>query len=643
MSSTGDLKQSMCLRLAQMGDSHYQLGQMDKATDYYRQALAIAQEFGEPIMRRRILMSLALSTRRQGDFHQAEAYYKQALEVALPASPSQDPLSKADETSLLIDLGKGHYREGNLDRAGSYEEEALLHARELRALDDKTGKRLENLAGAFLGIIVGGTGEIEQCAKHCQSALAYGEIASDDQIVGIALTGLGLVENLRGKSRQGVDTLRRALPIVQVAQDRLVETETRAYLCLCLVEADQPGAALDLAGEGPEQEGSMISRRAECVALTALGLAQGLTGQPKAAHQTCQQSLSLSQQLFDRGDQIGSRMVARSVYGLGMANVALGHADEALASYRAALALAEERQDAFLHVRALLGIGTVTLQSDPEEARQTFELARSVAQELADPTSEVMVLIGLGQAQVALRHTENAMAFFQKALATAQESEAQETQVRAHMESGEAYRVTGQFDEAAQHYRQALQLTRAIHLRRSEWQALGGLGLALVDSGDASKAAQAIQQLSQALEQAQNAGNWQLQQRYWGGLGAAYTVVGEAHKGIDQYSQALAYAREIGDRRAEGVWLGNLASLYAYLGQTRRALEPFQQALYISQEFEDRATQARLLVQLGLAYSDLDEIPDAIAAFKSARALFSALGDVKSLEQMDGYLAYLET
>src|SRR6187549_1672009 len=106
MPATNDVKQSMGAWLVQMGDHHFELGQIDKAIDYYNQAMAVAQE---SVMQRHVLVGLAMSTLRVGDFDHASQYYEQALQVSPRPALTEDALGFSGETLLLIDLAKGYY------------------------------------------------------------------------------------------------------------------------------------------------------------------------------------------------------------------------------------------------------------------------------------------------------------------------------------------------------------------------------------------------------------------------------------------------------------------------------------------------------------------------------------------------------
>ena len=67
-----------------------------------------------------------------------------------------------------------------------------------------------------------------------------------------------------------------------------------------------------------------------------------------------------------------------------------------------------------------------------------------------------------------------------------------------------------------------------------------------------------------------------------GNLGIAWAELGEARKAIGFYEQQLAIAREIGDRRGEGNALGNLGIAWADLGEAKKAIGFYEQQLAIA-------------------------------------------------------------
>ena len=112
-----------------------------------------------------------------------------------------------------------------------------------------------------------------------------------------------------------------------------------------------------------------------------------------------------------------------------------------------------------------------------------------------------------------------------------------------------------------------------------------------------------------------------------GNLGLAYADLGEARKAIEFYEQALVIYREIGDHRGEGKALNNLGLAYADLGETRKAIEFYEQQLVIAREIGDRRGEGNSLWNTALALNKLGERESAIANAEAALTIREAIED----------------
>ena len=171
-----------------------------------------------------------------------------------------------------------------------------------------------------------------------------------------------------------------------------------------------------------------------------------------------------------------------------------------------------------------------------------------------------------------------------------------------------------------------IQLAAAHRLkrRRSEGYAIGNLGLAYADLGEARKA---IEFYEQALAIDREFGDRRGEGIAFNNLGLAYADLGEARKAIEFYEQALVIYREIGDHRGEGKALNNLGLAYADLGETRKAIEFYEQQLVIAREIGDRRGEGNSLWNTALALNKLGERESAIANAEAALTIREAIED----------------
>ncbi|MDD2836517.1 MAG: tetratricopeptide repeat protein [Methanothrix sp.] len=192
---------------------------------------------------------------------------------------------------------------------------------------------------------------------------------------------------------------------------------------------------------------------------------------------------------------------------------------------------------------------------------------------------------------------------------------------------GLAYADLGDARKAIEYFEQHLAIAREIGDRRGEGNALGNLGNAYAALGDAR---QAIEYYEQQLSITREIGDRRGEGNALGNLGLAYAALGDARKAIEYYDQALAILREIGDRRGEGALLGNLGLAYAALGDARKAIEYYDQALAIDREIGDRRGEGADLGNLGNAYADLGDARKAIEYYEQALAIAKEIGDKRN-------------
>ncbi len=189
---------------------------------------------------------------------------------------------------------------------------------------------------------------------------------------------------------------------------------------------------------------------------------------------------------------------------------------------------------------------------------------------------------------------------------------------------GVAYAELGDARKAIEFHEQSLIIDREIGDRRGEGIALGNLGAAYAILGDARKA---IEFFEQALTIACEIGDRRDQGNALGNLGIAYKNLGDARKAIEFFEKHLVIAREIGDRRSEGNALGNLGIAYAILGDPRKAIEFYEQALTIACKIGDRHGEGNSLGNLGIAYAELGDARKAIEFHEQSLIIDREIGD----------------
>jgi tetratricopeptide (TPR) repeat protein len=188
---------------------------------------------------------------------------------------------------------------------------------------------------------------------------------------------------------------------------------------------------------------------------------------------------------------------------------------------------------------------------------------------------------------------------------------------------GVALLSMGQYQQAIDHYEEALALAQSRHVRSGECAWLTSLGGCYQMLGEVRRA---IGYYEKALAIAREMGYQSMEAMALTCLGISDQMLGEVRRAIGYQEQALAIAREIDDRESEGVVLASLGDCYDSLGEIRRAIDLCEQGLAIARELGDRGSEAGRLSSLGDCYRSLGEVRRAIDLYEEGLAIARELG-----------------
>lgn len=160
-----------------------------------------------------------------------------------------------------------------------------------------------------------------------------------------------------------------------------------------------------------------------------------------------------------------------------------------------------------------------------------------------------------------------------------------------------AYEVTGDFDAARGDYLAALQGAAGSGDRRTEWQALVGLGL-LWSSRDYREA---LPHLERSLALARELGNPLLVAHSLNRVGNWYTNADQAEEAMRHHQEALGIFEELGDRAGEGATWDLLGMAAAGLGDTDQVWSAYERAAAIFEQLDDRRGLVTALVMQAVA------------------------------------------
>jgi DNA-binding SARP family transcriptional activator len=139
--------------------------------------------------------------------------------------------------------------------------------------------------------------------------------------------------------------------------------------------------------------------------------------------------------------------------------------------------------------------------------------------------------------------------------------------------------------------------------------------------------ADAITQLTTAIELGAQVGDGVLQARAHHDLGGVFESQGRIHDAFGHAEQAMRLYREAGHRWGEALALSGMGWSHAQLGRYHEALDFCGQAMTIFRELDIRLGQSATLDSLGYIHHQLGEYAEAISCFRGALSIDGAAGD----------------
>ncbi len=265
-------------------------------------------------------------------------------------------------------------------------------------------------------------------------------------------------------------------------------------------------------------------------------------------------------------------------------------------------------------------------------------------------TQKAEILTYLGTAHFSLRDYQQALEYYQNALAIFQGSNNLQQTIDILGKTGIVYYQLSQYAKAIQVHQQQLNLADQLDNALAEVTALGNLAINQKALGNYRDSRQNLQQ---ALQIIQPLSQFKLEAQLWINLGNTEEILGQYEKSRQAYQNALEIAEEINHLEIQGIALGHLGILKANQGRFESAIKFYQQSLELAKKIDDREGMGHLFNNLGLAYQALGKLPEAKTAYQQSleianllnhqRMKIAVLGNLGVLsEQLEEYPKAIE-
>lgn len=261
------------------------------------------------------------------------------------------------------------------------------------------------------------------------------------------------------------------------------------------------------------------------------------------------------------------------------------------------------------------------------------------AQELHDPTAEVMMRNLYAATCVLMRRFDEALEYLQPALPLAQALPDTWFLATTHSNMAVANTYLRRFDAAREAFEQAL----AIHTANGKPY---DVALSLNNLGDvqrqAGKSHEALTYLARALELVTTLDTPRLEAIVRHSLGQAHQSLGAHGDALSEFRRALALRRQIGDRRGEANALQEIGAIHLALTENADAVSAFREALDLSRLLGNNHLEAVLLSRIGETLLRARDLSGAAEAFQQSLHLRRQIPDAVEEERLRRHLERLQ-
>jgi tetratricopeptide (TPR) repeat protein/CHAT domain-containing protein len=617
---------ALCLYRIGLIYSYNDVGERQKALDYYNQALPLLRVAGDRAGEAMTLTGIGGIYLDLGEKQKALDYYNQALPQLRAMG------NRTDEAFTLRNIGNVYSDLGQKQKALDYYNQALpLY----RAEGDRAGE----------AVTLRNIGSVSSDLGQKQKALDYhnqtqplepavggrtGEVISAPVQSPPRGSAPSFVVRKAGKLalhqpvERESETWQLDLFTVDVPAGLFlhVEAEKKGMGVLIVLRSPQGKSLVtadSLNGEFGPQPASLI---ADVGGEYQIGVANVSRGSGKGRYR-----IELTD-LHVPTEQDRTRLRAETEFFAAVANVRTGDGEkrlQAVVGYQRAAALWHSLHDDHEEAVCLQGIGNIYYNlAEKKKALDYYNQALPLKRAVGDRAGEAETLNSMGAAYSDLGEKQKALDYYSQALPLRRVVGDRAGEARTLTGLGAVYLDRGEKQKALDCYNQALALFRAVGDIANESAMLVSIGIVYSDLGETEKA---VDYYNQALPPSRAAGNRGFEARALGNIGNVFKDLGEKRTALCYYNQALPLFRAVGDRAGEAMTLAHLGEMYSQLGEKGKALDYLGQALPLARAAEDRATEAGTLADIGSVYSDLGDDQKALDYDNQSLALSRAVGD----------------
>jgi len=432
-------KERESLSLLGIGRIYADLGEKQKALEYYNQSLTLIRETGYRLGEVVILNNIGLVYSDLGEKQKALEYYNQSLSLkravgdlggeavtlynigsvysdlgenqkALEYYNQSLPLSRAvgdqgEEAVTLTGIGSVYLELGENQKALEYYNQSLLLS---RAIGDR---RREAHTLYNVGNVYAALGEKLKALEYYNQSLPLSQAVGDRRGEAVTLNSIGNVYADLGENQKALEYYNQCLPLSRAVGDRRGEAATLNSIGSVYSESGEKQKALEYYNQSLFLKRAVGDRRGEAATLNSIGSVYSELGEKQKALEYYNQSLSLKRAVGNRSGEVAT------LNNIGLVYSELGEKQKALEYYNQSLPLS--RAIGYRHAEATIlnGIGSIYLElGEQQKALEYYNQSLSLKRAVGDRSGEAVTLNNIGSVYLALGRQQKALEYYNQSL-----------------------------------------------------------------------------------------------------------------------------------------------------------------------------------------------------------------------------------
>jgi len=542
LASTSGVEASL---LHALGGAYSSLGEMQKALEYYNQALSLFRAEKQSLHEAATLGSIADVYFKSGETQKALNFYNRALEIQRAEKDT------AAQAQTLGNIGSIYTQLGESQKGLTVYNQAL-----------KIQQERKNLAGQAdilrsIGLLYSSLGENQKALDSYNQALKLRQAAQGN------LSGTALAFNLYrqadilmgmassytfgfGDHSKAVDCYNQARSLMQKAGSRFGEASVLDQISLVYNRLGENQKALDVLNQALVLWRPMSNPAREAFTLGNIADIYNLMGEPQQALDFYNQALDIQRRVNDRPQEAVTLNRIAGVY------KSLGDYQLSIDTYKQALEIFESIGDRTHQAQILDYIGSIYQEAkDYHKSLDYHNQAMALVRQNNNLSGQASILTSIVRDYILLRDYPKALDAADQILTLSRQQNDGFWEATSFTMSGIVYLASGDVRKALESTNRALTGYQKVNSRRGEASALRSLG-------------------------------------------KVYNALKQYEKALSTYASDLALRRMLGDRTGEAETLYNVAITQRDKGNLNEARTQIEAAIKIVEDIRTRVTSQEL-------------------------------------------------